>query len=361
METELIKPSVCDLEQVAISQQIAQYTPQKSPFADDLLRATKENTRRMYSSALRMFTLSGYPFPASSPQVAEYVCTACAWQEDHVGAWVKTHTPLSPNSLNLHVAAISFAHRLAGLDDPTKSLEVTMALKAIKQERGTDPSRQAKPLLKADIQAMLDVLEMEIQTQPEKRLTAMRDAALIMIGFSGAFRRSELVNLSLPDITFKPGEGVLIRLKRSKKKTGSFTKAIYYGQGRYCPVKILDRWLLEADLRWQHEQGREVRVFRGIKRGGELRETLHPNSVNNIVKARAEQADIDLFQQHGAMSTRLDVSAHSLRAGFITELRKQGIQDWKIARITGHKDLRVLDIYNREGELFKDNPTLGLW
>jgi len=343
METQITTRQSKALQSSELAQQIAEYTPQTSRFAEDLLKATKDNTRRMYASALRMFTQSGYLLPATSEQVADYVRTACAWQENHLGAWVRTDTPLSVNSLSLHIAAISFAHRLAGFDDPTKNMEVSMALKAIREERGSDPTRQAKPLLNA-----------------EKRLIAMRDAALIMIGWSGAFRRSELTGLCLPDLTFKPGEGLLLKLRRSKKKAGAFTKAIGYGHGRYCPVKILDRWLGEAGLRWAHEKGMDVQVFRGFRKGVML-DSLSADSVNNIIKDRAEQADIDMFQQHGAQNTRLVVSAHSLRSGFITELRKQGVPDWKIARITGHKDLRTLEIYNREGELFRDNPTLGLW
>ena len=166
----------------------------------------------------------------------------------------------------------------------------------------------------------------------EDDLRGQRDKAMLLIGYAGAFRRSELVGVTVADLTFYE-DRVSILLPRSKtdQEGAGKTKTIAVIGGDLCPVTALRTWIATAGIEAGH-------VFRGIDRHGHVHEGLNDREVARIVKKRATAAGLDPKKLAG----------HSLRAGFVTQNALAGIPDWKIAEQTGHKPgSKVLHDYIR--------------
>jgi integrase len=176
-------------------------------------------------------------------------------------------------------------------------------------------------------------------------LKDVRDRALLLIGFAGGFRRSELVGLDYGDVQHVR-QGIIVRLQRSKTdQLGAGRKiGIPYGRSRHCPVKLLDQWLTRSGIT-------EGRLFRGLNRHGHLLAgQLSGEAVSLIIKERAAAAGFDPSGYSG----------HSLRAGFATSAAQAGGSSWKIRQITGHASDAMLSRYIRDGELFTDNAAGAL-
>jgi integrase len=289
------------------------------PYIDE---ATAPATRRAYKNDLAHFRAWGGTLPASVEDVAGYLA--------HYG------DRLAPATLQRRLAAISRAHDTLGLPNPVKTELVRLTLRGICRKRGT-AQRQARPLVKEDILLIL--------TGIGEGCKAVRDAALLLIGFAGAFRRSELVGLNVEDLEFVH-QGVIIHLKRSKTdQEGQGRKVgIPYGRGHVCPVKALQTWLAEAGLT-------SGPLFRPITRHGKLADTrLTDQSVAQVVKTRA--AHVGLRAE--------DLSGHSLRAGLATSAAQAGVPLHKIRAQTGHASDAMLQRYVRDGDLF-NNSAGGLF
>jgi len=169
-----------------------------------------------------------------------------------------------------------------------------------------------------------------------------RNRALLLIGFAGAFRRSELVAINIIDIERAP-EGIVITLRRSKTDQGGEGRrvGIPYAHGSVCPVKALDAWLAGSGI----DGGP---IFRPIDRHGHIgSNALSGEAVALIVKERAEAASLDPALYSG----------HSLRAGLATSAAIAGVPSWKIRGQTGHASDAMLKRYIRDGELFAGNPV----
>lgn len=179
----------------------------------------------------------------------------------------------------------------------------------------------------------------------------LRDRAILLLTFAGALRRSEIARLSRNDIAITR-EGVRLLLARSKAdQTGEGTLVgIPRGKNKEtCPVEALERWLRAAPA--------EGPIFRGIRADGTVLETaLHPNSVGEIIKARAQQAGLK------AQNSDERISAHGLRAGCITALYKNGVPDETIMGHSRHRDLKTMRGYVRRRKLMTESPAskLGL-
>jgi integrase len=179
-------------------------------------------------------------------------------------------------------------------------------------------------------------------------VSARRDRALLLLGFAGALRRSELAALTIGDLAFG-ADGLRVRLTRSKadQEGAGAVLGIHYGERPLsCPVRAVRDWVRFVAIT-------EGPVFRSVDRHGNVGETaLAPGSVARIVKRAATQAGLDPAAYAG----------HSLRAGFATQAAKVGAHERAIMRHTRHKSERVLREYIREGQLFDENPTgeLGL-
>ena len=172
-----------------------------------------------------------------------------------------------------------------------------------------------------------------------------RDRALLLIGFAGGFRRSEIVALNCDDIEHVR-QGLIVTLRRSKTdQEGAGRKVgIPFGRTRHCPVLALDRWLAVSKI----EVGP---VFRPVDRHGRVAsERLSGEAVSLIVKERVAAAGND----------PAGFSGHSLRAGFATSAVQAGVSTPKIRSQTGHASDAMLARYVRDGELFVDNAAGAL-
>jgi integrase len=175
-----------------------------------------------------------------------------------------------------------------------------------------------------------------------KGLRGMRDRALILIGFAGAFRRSELVALTYEDIDFVK-EGVTLSVTRSKTdQLGRGRKvAVPYARSHACPVKALSAWLDVARINTGP-------LFRNVGKARAIgKHALSAQTVATLVKEYAAKAGLSADQYAG----------HSLRAGLITSAAKAGVSSWKIRQQTGHKSEAMLQRYIRDAEMFEGNAA----
>lgn len=276
-------------------------------------------TRRAYSSDLRRFEHWGGSVPSEAATIAAYLA-------DHA----HSH---SASTLRRWKASLSRAHSAAGFSDPTKIEPVVSTLRGICRVVGMS-AKGASPLLLQDLKAILDVMEDGIRDK--------RDRALLLIGFAGGWRRSELVNLNVEDIQIVR-RGLLISIRRSKTDQEGIGRqiAIPFGRTRHCPVSALESWLKVSGI----DAGP---VFRSITRHGRISTArLSGATVATIVKKRLDEIGID--------PTRF--SGHSLRSGFATSAALAGVSSWQIRQQTGHASDAMLARYIRSAELFDGNAA----
>lgn len=287
--------------------------------------ARSPNTLRAYAADLRDFERycrrRGVAFhPATSQTVAAYL----AFLADQ-GRRVAT--------LERRLAAISQAHQLAGFPSPTADAHVRSVFKGIRRHHGSAPSPKA-PIMIEDLRAMIAAL-------PE-RPRGIRDRALLLLGFAGGFRRSELTSLTRADVEFCR-DGLVVTLRRSKTdQEGEGRRvAIPYGSlPQTCPVRALQDWFDLSGVR-------EGAVFRAVTRTGIVRQALTAQSIALIVKQAATGAGLDPHPFAG----------HSLRAGLCTTAARSGVSERAIMNQTGHRSSATLRRYIRDGNLFLDNAA----
>ena len=199
-------------------------------------------------------------------------------------------------------------------------------------------TRQMKPILLDDLRVFLETLPVS--------LAGLRDRALLLVGFAGAFRRSELVSIDVEDLETVP-EGFVVHLKRSKTdpyRHGRKVGIPYGTSEKTCPVVALETWLIVASLATGP-------VFRAVDRYGHLRDgRLSGRAVARIVKRCAAKAGLDKSQ----------FSGHSLRAGFATSAAVAGVSERAIMKQTGHKSTKMVRRYIRDGQLFQNNAATNL-
>ena len=294
-----------------------------SPTAFDYTQAAlSENTRRAYASDLNHFAAWGGTIPASPDLVASYL-TAYAGH-------------LRVPTLLRHLVAISKAHASKNLNSPTRSHLVRTTLQGIRRVHRTTP-RRARPLLKDDLFAILDL------THESPR--DIRDRALLLIGFAGGFRRSELVSIVRSDIEMRT-EGLVVNIRRSKTDQVGAGRSvgIPIGRTRWCPVQALAHWLTISRIV-------AGPLFPPIDRRGRIANAgLSTDAVSRVVKRRVSAIALD----------PTDFSAHSLRAGFVTSAAIAGLPFWKIQQQTGHSSQAGIRPYIRDADLFRDNAAGSL-
>ena len=254
-----------------------------------------------------------------------------------VASYLAAHAEtLSVATLVRRLASISKAHEARGVANPVRHELVKATLRGIKRRRGT-AQREAKPLLKDDLFAVLDAMG---DTPKDAR-----DRALLLVGFAGGFRRSELVAIDLGAIEFVR-QGAIITIPRSKTdQLGAGRKVgIPIGRTRHCPVAALEAWIARAGLT-------EGAVFRPIDRHGRIEDArLSGEAVSLVIKERVAAAGIDPARYSG----------HSLRAGLATSAAQAGVSTFKIRAQTGHASDAMLSRYVRDGQLFADNAAGAL-
>jgi integrase len=177
-------------------------------------------------------------------------------------------------------------------------------------------------------------------------LKGLRDRALLLLGFGGAFRRSELVALDVSDISFEE-DGLRVRIRRSKtdQEGQGVTIAIIRGQSEWCPMKALRAWLDAAGIT-------EGPIFRQMRKGGQvLPGRLSAAAVCDLVKVYAAKLGLDASSY----------GAHSLRSGFLTSAARNGASIFKMRDVSRHKSMDILGGYVRDAKLFEDHAGKGLY
>jgi integrase len=351
---------------------------------DAVEASTAAATKKAYRSDWQRF--AGWagrrrfpPLPAPPAVLAHYVTEAAA-EQTGVGKW-----RYAPATLTRWVASINQVHTAAGLDPPGRNETVRRALSGIRRIRATPPNRRA-PLLLADIRTLMISIAETAAAWPAG-VAARRDMALLLMGFAGAHRRSELVALTLADVTLHPTDGLHVRLRRSKtdQEARGTVKALPYGRDPVtCPPCAYVRWrqILHAWDTAADGAGRRA-VLPVLRRqaataagsGGEedepvlhcCRSTRLPEPVDparplfpavhktGAIGSRAMSGDAiaEMIQRRAAAAGftpgQVDkLGGHSLRAGFVTEAFRAGSDAHSIMRQTGHRSPVMLEVYARE-------------
>jgi len=350
--------------------------------------STSVNTKAAYRSDWARFTgwaagAGCVVLPADPMVVAAYL-TGAAAEQTVVGQW-----RYSPATLTRWASSINQFHTAAGLAAPGRSEVVRRALSGIRRLRATPPNRRA-PLLLEDIRRLLAAMA-PFSTWPGG-VVARRDAALLLVGFATAARRSELVGLAVGDVAVHRVDGLHLRWRTSKtdQEARGTVKAVPYGRDpATCPPCAYTRWrlLLEAadrvdpagqrrpvmtELRRQAGDGgvdgHVCRVdlpdpsvpgralFPLVHKSGRIAITgMSGQAVNVVLARRATDAGYTPAQV-------AKLGGHSLRAGFVTEAFRQGADAHAIMRQTGHRNPAILETYAREHAPLVGNAvtTLGL-
>jgi site-specific recombinase XerD len=288
-----------------------------------------ESTLRAYRSDWNDFStwcsISGL---TSLPATPETVALYLASKADQ----------LKPSTLGRRLAAISKAHQAAGHESPAsmRHAAVSEVFKGIKRTKGTAQARKA-PLLVAQLIRALATMRTD--------LVGLRDRALLLIGFSGAFRRSELVALDVADV--EVGEdGITVALRRSKTDQEGAGRKVGIPRGsspETCPVRALRAWMDAAKVA-------EGPLFRSVNRHGQVGGRLSAKHVAISVKQAAAAISLDAKAFAG----------HSLRAGLVTSAAIAGRSDRSIMNTTGHRSVAMVQRYVRDASLFRDNAASGL-
>lgn len=285
--------------------------------ADLLSHSIAPNTERAYQSDIRQFLEWGGSLPASTAVICAYI-----------GHFAGVH---SIATILRRIATLSKAHEAAGLPNPCRAEIVKATLRGLKRKHSS-AQRQAKPLLRDDLFLMLDRMDDSLRDR--------RDRALLLIGFAGGFRRSELVALDSADMEITR-QGLIITIRRSKTDQEGHGRRIGIPQGRtrHCPVAAFQAWLEAAQI----DAGP---IFRPITRHGHVAQSaLTGDAVSLLIRERVAAAGIDPEGYSG----------HSLRSGFATSAAQAGVSTLKIRAQTGHSSDAMLARYIREGELFAEN------
>ena len=291
------------------------------------LRSSKAaNTLRAYQSDFKDFSTfcvkNGLSSMPTEPKILALYLT-------HLSATSKFST------LKRRIASISVIHKMKGHYLDTKHPIIMENLHGIKRVKGTN-QKAKKPILIKDLKLIIDVIDQyltycglpEIEKSREVK-NKIRDKAIILIGFAGGFRRSELVNIDYEDIEFVE-EGIKIFIKRSKTDQSGegMIKAIPYFENKiYCPVLSLKHWIEFSEIKTD-------KIFK-----------ISDKSVSLIIKKYISLAGLDPNKYGG----------HSLRSGFATSAAEAGAEERNIMTMTGHKTTQMVRRYIQEANLFKNN------
>jgi site-specific recombinase XerD len=259
---------------------------------------------------------------------------------------------LSLASLERRLAAIASLHKEEGYESAASVAEgpLRKIWKGLVREK-TRKQDGAPPLLVEDLKTIIEHLPRYSSSEdgPTGRLTltSLRDRALLLVGWTGVLRRSELV--ALTTIEFIEGEGVNIFVRQAKadQEGEGLVKGLPYGSNKEtCPVTALRQWLQAAEE--EVEGSFEGDIFRRFYRGESIRESAMTGQyVSTVLKRHAESARLDPDEY----------SAHSLRAGFITQAIRAGKAERRVKEHSGHESWETFNQYVEEAGTFQDNPA----
>jgi site-specific recombinase XerD len=275
-------------------------------------------------------------------------------------SWCREHQlqslPLTPETVSLYIAdcastlasgtitrrltSITKAHQAAGYTDSpatTRHFVVGETLKGIRRTIGT-AQHGKDALLSADIHRIVAARRQD--------LLELRDSALVLVGFAGGFRRSELAGIYIDDLKFST-DGVVVTVRRSKTDQEGAGRDVGLPFGacqETCPVHALRRWLDSARIT-------DGPIFRSVGRYGHVsRRGLHRDSIGKLLKRAAGRTGMKVEA----------IGGHSLRAGCVTQAAMNGVRETQIMRQTGHRTTTALRRYIRSGDIFRENAAAGL-
>ena len=286
------------------------------------------NTIRAYKSYFSDFRIfcsrNGFRSIPSDPKVVSLYLTHLSRNEAKM------------STLKRRLVSIGVIHKLKGHYLDTKHPSIIENIMGIKRRKGSI-QRGKKPLLISILKKVINVID----EQNKEEIKKFRDRSIILIGFSGGFRRNEIVSLDYDDLDFV-SEGLKINIKRSKTdQFGEGTKKAlpYFDNSQYCPVVSLQKWIKISNIS-------SGPLFRRFSKGSKLSENrLTDQTVALIIKSYLQLAGVD--------ST--NYSGHSLRSGFATSAAESGAEERSIMAMTGHKSTEMVRRYIKEANLFKNN------
>ena len=286
------------------------------------------NTVRAYKSDFEDFSLfcvkNGFNNLPSEPKIVSLYLTHLSSREAKI------------STIKRRLVSIGIIHRMKGHYLDTKHPIIIENLMGIRRRKGTI-QKGKKPLLINELKTLIDV----INTENEPDIKKLRNKTLLIIGFSGGFRRNEIVSLDINDVEFV-FEGVKITLKKSKTDQygEGMVKAIpRFENSLYCPVATLQKWINISKIK-------KGPLFRRFLKGSILSDSrLTDQSIALIIKSYLAKIGIDPNNYSG----------HSLRSGFATSAAEAGAEERSIMTMTGHKSTEMVRRYIKEANLFKNN------
>ena len=286
------------------------------------------NTVRAYKSDFNDFSLfcaqNGFNTLPSDPKVISLYLTHLSTKDSKM------------STLKRRLVSIGVIHKLKGYYLDTKHPSIIENIMGIKRRKGSI-QKSKKPLLINNIKKIINVID----HQKIEEIKKFRDRTIILIGFSGGFRRNEIVSLDYDDLDFVT-EGLKINLKRSKTDQfgeGAVKALPYFDNTQYCPVKSIEKWIKISKIN-------SGPLFRRFVKGSKLSKyRLTDQTVALLIKEYLKIADID----------SKNYSGHSLRSGFATSAAESGVEERNIMAMTGHKSTEMVRRYIKEANLFKNN------
>jgi len=294
----------------------------------NLQNSKANNTIRAYKSDFNDFDLfcvkNGFKPLPSQPKIVSLYLTYLSTKN------VKIST------LRRRLVSIGVIHKLKGHYLDTKHPSIIENMMGIKRRKGSIQNGK-KPLLINNLKQIINVIDKNIKNEIKK----IRDRTIILIGFSGGFRRNEIVSLDYEDLDFVQ-EGLKITLRKSKTDQfgeGSVKGLPYFDNSRYCPVVSMQNWIEISKIS-------SGSLFRRFSKGSKLTHNrLTDQTVALIIKEYLKLAGIE----------NKNYSGHSLRSGFATSAAESGAEERSIMAMTGHKSTEMVRRYIKEANLFKDN------
>ena len=294
----------------------------------NLQSSKANNTVRAYKSDFKDFGIfcaqNGFKSLPSEPKIVSLYLTYLSTKDAKM------------STLKRRLVSIGVIHKLKGLYLDTKHPSIVENIMGIKRRKGS-VQKAKKPILINSLKKIINAID----EQKKDEIKKFRDRSIILIGFSGGFRRNEIVSLDCDDLDFLP-EGLKINLRRSK--TDQFgeglTKALpYFDSSQYCPVVSLRKWIEVSKIA-------SGPVFRRFTKGSRLSNNrLTDQTVALLIKEYLQLAGID----------SKNYSGHSLRSGFATSAAESGVEERNIMAMTGHKSTEMVRRYIKEANLFKNN------